>query len=574
MTGHRYGPPSERNLASWSSLAFVLNTGHPTSDPAGNRVVAVTGYLDSEGIKLSVVTRNSQVRDGCAEVVKQHISPSENAEDLLKWKDGREEFTFTQHLEDVNAIMNYCINADKADWQDLSHNVFLFIIRRAYPKIYARITNGRNIWGEHPIHIIAQWYNSDPPRSLELKKVTIEAPTALFRLNGVQPCSDDPKSYMVSSHNAKNWCNVLVKCLEILEDVFKAERDKKQRQPVPMPPPSSKYADIAFVTMKTLHVMLKSGVVGHLITPVLAGDLQEKYDAKMSPRAREASTTTAGISASAGGGDESDEAEDVEDGRQVEHESSKQHVLRYLQTIVIPYTSAHDVAALGRLGEVSVEMELITMIPNRPDVTTMVVEELQGKILEALLEAMDFEEHERGEMKTAIEKVSKERLPSTKLESIKDGATVHAEAALMGVAYGIANNNDKFKDKDGNLWAIGAVLPAASPVRIGVSKKCCYCCNMLSSSLKEWRGLQTDPNKFPVFELPGTHAGIFPWMPPPGIPAKVLQDMRQRLLEILFEIVRGGLAKSTQTSPAMSATDMPALNSFTVPPSDFDQYFL
>ncbi len=113
-------------------------------------------------------------------------------------------------------------------------------------------------------------------------------------------------------------------------------------------------------------------------------------------------------------------------------------------------------ASLGtRLGEVSVKMELVTMIPDRPEVTKTVVEELQGKIFEVLSVAKNLKENEREEMKTAIEKVFKERLPSTKLESIKDGATVHAEAALMGVAYAIANN--ELKDSQGKNWYIEAV---------------------------------------------------------------------------------------------------------------------
>ncbi|KAI0748845.1 hypothetical protein C8Q74DRAFT_1374251 [Fomes fomentarius] len=57
MTGCREGasipsPPSQP-LALLNNLAFIINTGHPTRDPAGNRVVAVTGHIDSEGIKTS-----------------------------------------------------------------------------------------------------------------------------------------------------------------------------------------------------------------------------------------------------------------------------------------------------------------------------------------------------------------------------------------------------------------------------------------------------------------------------------------------------------------------------------------
>ncbi len=69
MNRCRYGQssettnPAQKNLTLWSNLAFVLDIGDPTSDPASNPVVAVTGYLDGTGIKSFVVARNDQVLD-------------------------------------------------------------------------------------------------------------------------------------------------------------------------------------------------------------------------------------------------------------------------------------------------------------------------------------------------------------------------------------------------------------------------------------------------------------------------------------------------------------------------------
>ncbi len=75
-----------------------------------------------------------------------------------------------------------------------------------------------------------------------------------------------------------------------------------------------------------------------------------------------------------------------------------------------------------------------------------------------------------------------------------------------------------------------------------------------------WRDWYGDVKKHPVFVLPGTHAGIFPWVPPPcGIPAEVLEGMRKGLLEILFEIACGGLSRSNQSSPALTHVHLPPL---------------
>ncbi|KAI0808226.1 hypothetical protein C8Q74DRAFT_1434810 [Fomes fomentarius] len=550
MTGRRHGPssksPDEAQLALWSRLAFVLNTGHPNSDPTGDRVVAVTGYVDNEGIKSSVVTRNSQVRDG--RVPKPTVL-SKKIEDLLGWKDIPDNFTFEQHVEDVRVVLQHCIDTGTTVPRQVivANDVFIFIVRRCYPKIYARINNGRRIWGDHPIRIIAEWYRSAiPPSTLASKRFDVP-PSDILSRHGLQPCTDNPNSsYEVSVHNAKDWCDVLDECLSTLEDVFKAKRR------VPDYPASLQKAYTALDVMEVLHALLKSGgVVDHLITSELADDLQLKYNAKMSTPSGEESTTTA-TSGSAGDDDgdgDVGETEDIADSRQADGETSKQHVLRYLQNVIIPYTSACSMATLHtRVGNASFQMELVSMVPVSPEVTEAVVVALKDKIFNVLQEK-ELEESKRDEMKVAIDKMFTQFTPD-KLNSINDGATVHAEAALMGVAYAIANQERK---ADGTEWHIDGLPRATATVHIGVSKKCCYCCARLSSLLRVWRDWNGDVKKHPVFVLPGTHAGIFPWVPPPcGIPAEVLEGMRKGLLEILFEIACGGLSRSNQSSPALT----------------------
>ena len=96
---------------------------------------------------------------------------------------------------------------------------------------------------------------------------------------------------------------------------------------------------------------------------------------------------------------------------------------------------------------------------------------------------------------------------------------------------------------------------------IGISKKCCFCCMLLCELLHEWRERQSDSVKelYPKFELPGTHASIFPWMAPAKwLPEGILEAMRARLWEIVLHIARSGSGvKSTQTSPALSLRSLP-----------------
>ena len=50
--------------------------------------------------------------------------------------------------------------------------------------------------------------------------------------------------------------------------------------------------------------------------------------------------------------------------------------------------------------------------------------------------------------------------------------------------------------------------------------------------------------------LPGTHAIIFPWVPPENLPEKILTTIRDQLVSIFHEFDRIKSRSSTQSSPA------------------------
>ncbi len=54
---------------------------------------------------------------------------------------------------------------------------------------------------------------------------------------------------------------------------------------------------------------------------------------------------------------------------------------------------------------------------------------------------------------------------------------------------------------------------------------------------------------------PGGHSTVFPWLPPPGVPPKVLKNIRVELLNALWELIHwqeGMHPLSAQTFPALS----------------------
>ena len=92
-------------------------------------------------------------------------------------------------------------------------------------------------------------------------------------------------------------------------------------------------------------------------------------------------------------------------------------------------------------------------------------------------------------------------------------------------------------------------------IRIGVSKRCCFCCALLGEELNRWgREMASATRAYPEFVLPGRHGIIFPWYPPPGLPVEVLRHMVRRLEEVLRDQLRSDLVAdgSAQTSQAMS----------------------
>jgi hypothetical protein len=58
--------------------------------------------------------------------------------------------------------------------------------------------------------------------------------------------------------------------------------------------------------------------------------------------------------------------------------------------------------------------------------------------------------------------------------------------------------------------------------------------------------------------LPGSHATVFAWMPPEGVPLAILQRMRFNLMDALADYAQSSAAlRSARTSPTPSRMELP-----------------
>ncbi|KAH9916958.1 uncharacterized protein BXZ73DRAFT_53519, partial [Epithele typhae] len=89
---------------------------------------------------------------------------------------------------------------------------------------------------------------------------------------------------------------------------------------------------------------------------------------------------------------------------------------------------------------------------------------------------------------------------------------------------------------------------------IGVSKRSCFCCDLLAKLIAERESADLQ------FVLPGTHSTIYPWYPPPGLPIDMLQTIKDRLIESMKKVLETAIdieASSTQTTPLHSNVLLP-----------------
>ncbi|KAI0723619.1 hypothetical protein C8Q76DRAFT_400912 [Earliella scabrosa] len=524
-------PKVDKQLAPWNALAFILDTGHPSMDLNRDGGVAVTGHFDGASIKVSAfVTRNpsltthSTSSSSTVNISVQSVQPTRtlrNVDVLLKEDAAYPDFV--THVEDVLMLVRWCIKEgrDMASQFHSSIIVLAFIIRRNFPKLYSRLSAGQTIWGEHPIQIIHKWYQSDDalrylyPRTFKLPS-DVASDLSPY---GLCPTSTD---YEVSPANAKQWCDFLLhQCYLPFVEAFQPVERQGNSEPTP-PTKSRQAASKLMLAMGLLNAVLVAGVVDHLITAVLADHFDVRYTEHRSTSSTSANSANGAGEPEVGKSAPAEEL-DLEDIRDPS-ESPRAHVIRYLLTVVTPYHSSRHMATLpSRFGtSVDVQMDLVTVNPEMSPVTPRSVQELEDSLSVGVL-ARQRERVRQAVLESFAE--FRQALEDDQ-ERVHAKATVHAEAALMGVVCGFLS---------GNVVGMNLALDdGAGPFPIGIGTAiCCRACALLHEVLEAWR-----ERRYPRFVSPEPHVSFRPWVPPPGLPLDILEKMRALLSSSLVAVVR------------------------------------
>ncbi|KAJ7071852.1 hypothetical protein B0H15DRAFT_85349 [Mycena belliarum] len=115
----------------------------------------------------------------------------------------------------------------------------------------------------------------------------------------------------------------------------------------------------------------------------------------------------------------------------------------------------------------------------------------------------------------------------------------HSEAGLMAaILSGMKSNDD-------------AQLESAAELRmaIGVAKKCCPICRMLSEQALEQYDVHV--------ELPGRHSRYHPWVAPHWLPRQITAELESRLILIVHGMTKHmkDLHSSRSSSPSSDRSD-------------------
>ncbi|KAI0793623.1 hypothetical protein C8Q74DRAFT_1365223 [Fomes fomentarius] len=560
-------------------MSYVLGTGTP-QDLYGNKVVAVVGRIEPGSIAATVVARNTSYGD----TKDENLNPVEVddvamhevsvVEDMLGNPTTLpDDVSFDVHLRDVMSILSSLLDPDsrnnRPSESKMVIHVFDFIVMRCYRKLFARLQSGTELWIQHPLELLRNHYNPPTAGGQASSTASSQVPVAPDQAGAAQVAVDHdslsvkmPRAYMYkrlldahgirytknqsdnyfyatfSSSAAPAWARLLYTSYATMSatlSVTVSVKDDNKTKTEARRPISRVECRKLQAALALLDDAIRGGIVTHLLQDNLVADLKMRYiksmQQKTNPRLAQA------INKARTGKRADIEYQYDADDLNADTEDSCRHILRHLGALTIPLRAANTIVLSCLNAPVtSLQAYQVVVPPNREAVITPEYFKSFTTQFAKLLGGVDAE-------------VVKKTLASLGHIIAKIDASVHAEAALMSL---VSANHDV--QVNGTPMSIATLLPA-EPIPVAVSKRCCYCCSKLAELLKSGSGDAAESR----FVFSGTHGTIFPWSPPYGLPRKVLQTMREDLLDIFYNtfISSGVRPQSTQTSPAQSVRELP-----------------
>ncbi|KAI8972227.1 hypothetical protein BD414DRAFT_469660 [Trametes punicea] len=540
-------------------ISTLLTTGH-FRDRTAATVNAVTGLIEPGGVASLICAANERATsEGSPSrpAISSVAVDSEEGRRLLEsWptvKDPPSNGFFETHVEQIGSILSYMLGMpleERVRIRTLERDLRCFMIRRARWKLAARIENAERLWGGHPFAIMRKWYarQSSPfaEATVIFRDIDKDLAELMARHNLFPLAPDQPKCYPLTSTNIGYWLDALE---DPLRRILDALGDKKT-------PPSLRKTSAISLAMMDFHALLQSSLFHELKTHGVEDELRSMYmepkkiDKALALRKQKQDNQAA----------QEDIAEDIaeviqdalqeaqdEESASSEPETGENmvlHLQRYLHTITAWHTAATAMVFL----KIKISQLNLFVLKSTPQLDISLYD--VTAFLDSYTAQLKRHVANPGSLKVCINKLKtmqEEKLSGRKrpldVEKIKNQLSIHAEAALIALAWEFAQG---LKVSLGSTMRLEAFFSMGGNTIIGVSKKCCWCCHFLHTALQGYEAR----NKL-VFILPGTHSVIYPWLPPSGIPEKILKDMRASLFTRLHHEVLAPLPQysSDQSSP-------------------------
>ncbi|KAI0759235.1 hypothetical protein BD413DRAFT_675065 [Trametes elegans] len=550
---HKGGDKDVSSLLGHISTLLTVST---TGDKYVATVNAVIGqYEPGGGISVVVsyngkVTADPSTSPRIPSLQPVHIGDDQRARDLLDPSDTSQMHTkalaIQDHLQDVCTVLAYILKVPLSQRKSAGArflDLFCFIMRRAHVKLGARLSNMEEFWNkQNPVQIMLDsWAKDGTPYFDDVVDVhsTVRPHVELLKKHHIVPPHFNPPTDQVSvtTENAKHWLEATIELLNTLKSTL---FDDKGKNVVCLS--RTQLLDI-FNASVHLDFILKSffKIVSNKAPHKVEEDLRSNYTAGMENRLRKRavwSTIRAGELTAVTDitYDREEEITVMDSPIQESGENPVSHVQRFLRTLTAWYTACN--ALFFHVRQVT-SLHISSFHTGAHfTISTAEVHAFRTRYVAAMFP------HPAVSDTPAVRKQIDLILDLLLPKAVKTVVT-HAEAGLMALVLDQRSRHAvvKLPMGDGDLNALFTVL---GRMDIGVSKKCCYCCNLLAKLIN------ASPQGGLTLSLPGTHGTIFPWLPPSfGIDTEHLQQIRDKLFIQFHDIVMKQIVDlaSTQSSP-------------------------
>ncbi|KAI0758631.1 hypothetical protein BD413DRAFT_496275 [Trametes elegans] len=525
-TGERADKDGDNGVSSLLGHISTLLTVSTAGDKFVATVNAVIGQYEPGGSISIVVSYNGKVAaDPSTSPRTPSVKPvvigdDQRARDLLDSRKSSQmrpgTLAIEDHLQDVGTILAHVLKAPLSQRtssvaDDLFFDLFCFIMGRARVKLAARFSNMEQFWNKNnPVQIMLDsWEKDGIPRFNDVVgvRLDVEPHTELLKKQHIVPPDFNPQTdkVFVTTENAKHWLEATIELLNALKFALFDDQNKDVA--------CLSYTQVYDILRASFHLdfILKSffKIVSNKVPHRVEAELQSNYRAGMENRLRKRAVwrkVQAGeLPAVPDVASEHDEETTLMDSPiQESGESPVSHVQRFLRTL----TAWAEVHAFHTC--------YVDAMFRHPAVSDTPAIRKQVDIFLNLL-----------------------------LPKAAKTVVTHTEAGLMALVLDQRSRHAvvKLPMSDGDL---NELFCASGRMDIGVSKKCCYCCDILAKLI------HTSTQGDLAFSYPGSHGTIFPWHPPPfGINTEHLQQMQDKLFKKFHNIVTKRILDlaSTQSSP-------------------------